>query len=181
MQLLDSKPYSGFPISLNIKARFLARLFKALHSLAPLYLSSLFSRSSPPHSLPSCHPGIFAVAPLCRCAIMQSLCSGYSLSWMLFSQIPTWWFFIPFSNICSNLTFSMRTSLTSFSIAIFPHISWALWILLSLVYFSLSCFIYHLLFIPLFYRDLRTYYIYLLYVHLLCLLFICPLTKKEVS
>ena len=111
---------------------------------------------------------------------MQSLCSGYSLSWVLFSQTPIWWFPHSLLKYLFKPHFLYENISDFLLYCNFPHISWALWILLPLVYFSLSCFItvylYHC-----FYHDLPTYYVYLLYVDLLCLLFIYSLAKKEVS
>ena len=116
----ESEPYSSFPISLNVEARFLARLFKALHSLAPFTSPVSFAV---PLLLAHCLPAtlVSLLLPHCagvlpRRAFAQATPSpGCSSPRHLLGGFLT-----PFSNICSNLTFSTRTSLTSFPIAIFP-------------------------------------------------------------
>lgn len=152
------------------KSQIPGQTLQGLAQSSPLYVSNLFSCSSAHHSLPSCHPGIFVAAPLCRCASMQGLCSGRSLSWMLFSQTPAWWFPRSLLKSLFKPHFLYENFPDYLLYCSFPHISWALWIPLPLVYFSVSCYIYHLL----------TYHTYLLYVDLLCLLSkqFTPLVKK---
>lgn len=83
----------------------------ALPSLLP-FLSSSLTAFLPPGYLCCCSivPLCFHAEPLLR----------LSLFWCSSPRHRLGGFLTCFSNICSNLTFSTRTSLTSFSVAIFP-------------------------------------------------------------